>query len=130
MQVRRSSTARVQTRVWHEQYECNTSNTSAAQVRHESDTNDTSATWVKNFDFQNETRENMFSHPTLAIWQMKDYKERNNIILKTTFWQCLIPTPKNVQSAPQILNFVIAKAISKRYTLNCSCKWPCTFPHS
>ena len=35
-----------------------------------------------------------------------------------------------LKSSPQKLNFVTAKAISKRYTLDCSCKFPCTFPHS
>ena len=30
----------------------------------------------------------------------------------------------------QKLNFLMAKAISKSYTLDCNCKWPCTFPHS
>ena len=28
--------------------------------------------------------------------------------------------------APQKLNFVMAKIISKSYTLDCSCKFPCT----
>ena len=37
---------------------------------------------------------------------------------------------KHLKSAPQKLNFVMAKAISKSYTLDCSCKCPCTFPHS
>ena len=31
-----------------------------------------------------------------------------------------------LKSAPQKLNFIMAKAISKIYTLDC----PCTFPHS
>ena len=35
-----------------------------------------------------------------------------------------------LKSAPQKLNFVIAKAISKSYELEYSWKWPCTFPHS
>ena len=35
-----------------------------------------------------------------------------------------------LKSAPQKLNFLMAKAISKRCTLDCSCKCPCTFPHS
>ena len=35
-----------------------------------------------------------------------------------------------LESAPQKLNFVMAKAISKRYILDCSCKCPCTIPHS
>ena len=35
-----------------------------------------------------------------------------------------------LKSAPQKLNFVMAKAISKSYTLDCRCKYLCTFPHS
>ena len=31
------------------------------------DTNDTSATRVKNFDFNNDTRENIFSHPYISF---------------------------------------------------------------
>ena len=34
------------------------------------------------------------------------------------------------KSEPQKLDFVMAKAISKCYTLEYSCKYPCTFPHS
>ena len=64
-----------------------TSNMSATRTtpgRHECDTKDTSATRVRNFDFDNDTSEVI---PILALWQMKDYKERNNFILKTTFWK-------------------------------------------
>ena len=35
-----------------------------------------------------------------------------------------------LKSVPQKLNFVMAKAISKCYTLDCSCRYTCTFPHS
>ena len=35
-----------------------------------------------------------------------------------------------LKSAPQQLNFVMAKAISKSYTLDCSYKCTCTFPDS
>ena len=35
-----------------------------------------------------------------------------------------------LKSAPQKLNFVMEKAISKTYTLDCTCKCSCTFPHS
>ena len=35
-----------------------------------------------------------------------------------------------LKSAPQKLNFVMAKAISKSYNPDWSCKCPCTFPHS
>ena len=36
----------------------------------------------------------------------------------------------HLKSAPQKLHFVMANAISKSYTLDCSCKYPCTFPYS
>ena len=35
-----------------------------------------------------------------------------------------------LKSAPQKLNFLMEKAISKSFTLDCSYKCPCTFPHS
>ena len=83
----------------YERHECDTNDTSetrVTRVRHKCYTNDTSATRMKNFDFHNETSQNIFSHPILAIWQMKDYEERNNIILRTTFWSCLVPMKKYV----------------------------------
>ena len=40
------------------------------------------------------------------------------------------PAKMRMKSAPQKLNFVIVKAISKNYELDCSSKYPCTFPHS
>ena len=60
------------TRVWHERRDSDTSetiarhywdtsDTSAARVQ-ECDTNDTSVTGVKNFDFENGTKGNIFSH--------------------------------------------------------------------
>ena len=39
------------------------SETRARYERHECDTNDTSATQMKNFDFDNNTSKNIFSHP-------------------------------------------------------------------
>ena len=60
---------------------------------------------------------------------MKDYKERNNFVLKTTIWKCIAPMPKCVKYTTK-LNSVMAKALSKGYTLDCSCKCPCTFPRS
>ena len=62
---------------------------------------------------------------------MKDYKERNNFILRTTFMEMPRSHAKMcLKSAPRKLNFVMAKAMSKSYTLECSCKCPCTFRHS
>ena len=36
----------------------------------------------------------------------------------------------HLKKAPQKLNFVMVKAISKSYTLDCNCKRPFTFPQS
>ena len=44
----------------HKRHECDTN---ATRVRYECYTNDTSATWVKNFDFDDYTSKNIFSHP-------------------------------------------------------------------
>ena len=44
------------------QHEWDTSHTSATQVRPKYYTNNTSATWVENFDFDNDSRKNIFSH--------------------------------------------------------------------
>ena len=108
------------------------------QVR---DMNDTSATRVRQ-EWYEATRvlqewknlilitgrvKSYFHTPILAIWLMKDYMEKNNFSLRTAFWKCIVPMPK---CTPQKLNFVIAKVISRSYTLECSCNCLCTFPHS
>ena len=61
--------------------------------RQECDTNEKSAKQVKIFDFDNDMNENTFSHPILAIWQMRDYKERKNFQSKTY----LLEMPRSMQ---------------------------------
>ena len=62
---------------------------------------------------------------------MKDYKEGNNFILRTTFLKMPRSHAKmRLKSAPEKLNFVMAKAILKSYTLDCSYNCRCAFPHS
>ena len=99
----------------HERHECDTNDTSATRVRHEQNEYDTSETRVlhqrhecdtsakKTIRVRQEwevlilitTRVKTYFHtPILAIWKMKDYKERNNFVLRTTFWKCLAPMPK------------------------------------
>ena len=48
------------TQVQHDRRECNTSATGVLHKRHECDTNPTQA---KNFDFDDDTSKNIFSHP-------------------------------------------------------------------
>ena len=50
----------------------------------------------------------------LAIWQLKDYKERSNFILRYVMEMARSHAKMRLKSAPQKLNFVMAKAISKR----------------
>ena len=131
--------------MWHERYKCNmsatlatrvwhewdTSNTSATQVRQECYTNNTNTTRVKNFDFDNGTGKNIFSH--LYIYNMagerlqgeKQFHTKNYLLEMSRFHAKM-----RLKSAPQKLNFLMAKAISKSCTLDCSCKCPCTFSHS
>ena len=114
----------------HEQHECNTS-------RHQRYTNDTSVTRVKNFDFDDETSEKIFSHPYITDManerlQGKEQLHSKNFLLEMHRSHAEMHRShfSNAKSAPQKLNFVIAKAVCKSYTLECSCKYPCTFSHS
>ena len=48
------------------QHECYRNDTNATRVPHERHEYDTSATQVKNFDFDNNTSENIFWHPYIS----------------------------------------------------------------
>ena len=87
------------------------------------DTNYTSATRMKNFDIENGTSESMLAHPRPYFMASKRLQgeeqfHSNNYILEmpcSHAKMCL-------KSASRKLNFVLAKAISKSYTLDCSSK--------
>ena len=72
----------------HGQHQCNPSET---QVQQECSTKGTSATSVKNFDFDNDTSKNIFSHLYINYMANKDYNERNNFILRTTLGNASFP---------------------------------------
>ena len=116
------------------QHEWDTSDTTATQLQHErytNDTNDTSATRVKNFDFDKAMGKNIFSHPYIYYMaserlQGEEQFDTKNYLLEMSCFH----TKMRLKSAPQKLNFLMAKAISKSFTLDCSCKCPSTFPHS
>ena len=133
-----NSSATKTTRVQHE---WDTSDTSATReptsaawttrMRHECYTNNTSATRVKNFDFDNETSKSTFLHPYISYMANDRLQGEEQFHSKN----CLLEMHRShakirLKSVPQNLNFVIAKAISKCYTLDCSCKCPCIFLHS
>ena len=92
--------------------------------RHECDTSE-------KFDFDNDTGKNIFSHPYIyyiaseRLQGGKQFHTKNYLLEMSRFH-----TKMRLKSAPQKLNFLMAKAISKSCTLDCSCKCPCTFSHS
>ena len=94
----------------HERHECGTS---------------------EKFYFYSDASKNIFSH--LCIHDMaserlqgeEQFPSKNYPLEMSRFHAKM-----RLKSALQKLNFLLAKAISKRCTLDCSCKCPCTFPHS
>ena len=103
----------------HERHECDTTDTSAARVRREQHVYNTSATRTTRVRHEWDililitTRvKTYFLIPRLAIWQVKAYKERNNFYSKNYLLEMPLSHDKiPVKSAPQKLNFVMAKAI-------------------
>ena len=118
----------------HERCECNTSATLATRVlheRHECYTNDASATRVKNFDFDNDTDRNIFSHPYIYYMASERLQGEEQFHIKSYLLEMSrFHAKMHLKKAPQKLNFLMARAISKRCTLDCRCKCPCTFSHS
>ena len=112
-------------------HEWDTSNASAKQVQHECYTNDMSAKRVKNFDFDNDTRELIFSFSYIYCMaserlQGEEQFHIKNYLLKMSRFHAKM----SLESAPQKLNLLMAKAKSKSCTLDCSCKCPCMVLHS
>ena len=110
-------TNRSVTHVRQERHECNRSATRTTRVQHQCYTKDTNATRVRNFDFDNDMSENIFSH---------SLQGEEQFYFKNYFLSCS-HAKMRLKSAPQKLNFVMAKAISKGYTLDRSYKCPCKF---
>ena len=82
------------------------------QERHECDTNDTRATRVKNFDFDNNTSQNMFSHPYVSYMTNERLQGEEQFHSKNYFSEMPHSYAKNhLKSAPQKLNFVMEKGI-------------------
>ena len=110
------------------QHKRDTSVTQTTLVRHECYTKDTTATRAKNFDFDNDTGKNIFSHPYIhymaseRLQGEEQFHTKNYLLEISRFYAKM-----RLKSAPQKLNFLMAKAISKSCTLDCSCKSPCTF---
>ena len=123
------------TRVGQERHEYKTSKTRAKQVRQECDMKATRTTRVRH-----EWKILVFItkrfNETLTIFK-RSFKtnERLQGVKQYHSRNYLLEVPRShakmhLKSSPQKLNFVIAKAVLKRYTLDCGSKYPCTFPHS
>ena len=113
------------TRMQHER------DTSAVRVLHERLECNTSAIRVKKFDFDNNTSESIFSYPYISYManerlQREEHFHSKNYLLRMPRSRAKM----HLKSGLQKLNFVMAEAISKGFTLDCSCKCTCTFPHS
>ena len=86
---------------------------------------------MKNFDFDSDMSKNIFLHPYISYMASErlqgdeQFHSMNYLLQMPRFFAKM-----RLKSAPQKLDFLITKAISKRCTLDCSCKYPCTFPHS
>ena len=78
--------------------------------------NDMSAARVKNFDFDNNTSENIFSHPYISYIANERLQGEEQFQFKNYLFEMPRSHAKmHLKSAPQKLNFVMVKAISKNY---------------
>ena len=108
------------TRVLHERHECDTSATRTTQVRHE---------WKVLILIV--TRVKTFLHPYIyyvaseRLQGEEQFRSKNYLLEMPCFHAKM-----RLKSAPQKLDFLMTKTISKSCTLDCSCKCHCTFPHS
>ena len=105
----------------HWQHECDTSNMS--------DTSDTSSTRVKNFDFDNDANKNIFSRPYISYManQRSQWEEQFLSFEELLFRNVSFPCQNVFEKCTTKLNFTMPKSISKSHTLDCNCKWTCTF---
>ena len=119
----------------HKRLECKTSNTNATRVlqeRRKCYTNDRSASRVKNLHFDDNASENIFSHPYIyyiaseRLQRLQEQFHSKNYLVEMLLSHAKI----RFKNAPRKLNFLMVKAISKSYTVDCCCKCPRTFPHS
>ena len=80
-------------------------------VQHECYTKDKSATQVKNFDFDNDTSENIFSHPCITYMANKKLQRQEQFHSKNYLLEMLrFHAKMHLKKAPQKLSFVMAKS--------------------
>ena len=96
------------TRVTRVRHECDTSASWRTRVRHECYMNSRVRHEWKILIIITTRVKTYFHTPIFTMWQVKDYKERDNFILRTTFWKWLVSMPKCVW-----------KVHHKNWTLGC-----------
>ena len=78
---------------------------------------------MKNLDIDNDTSESVLAHPRPFFMASKRLQGEEQFHSKNYILEMPCSHAKMcLKSASQKLNFVLAKAISKRYTLDCSSK--------
>ena len=114
----------IETRVKHEHNECDTSATRVLHEQHEFNTSE-------KFDFDSDTSKNICLHPFVYYMASERIQGEEQLHSMNCLLEMLCSHAKmRLKSAPQKLDFLMTKAISKSCTLDCSCKCSCTFPHS
>ena len=89
------------------------------------DTSDSSGIRVKNFDFDSDTSENTFSRLFISCMANERSQGEEQSHCKNYFFEMPRSHAKmGLKSLSQKMNFAMVKAISKSYTLDCSCKCP------
>ena len=119
MQYECDTSDTIAAQVRYEQHKCDTSATLATRVQHKCGTNDTSATRVKNFDFDGGMSKNIFSHPYIYYMvrerlQGEEQFPSKNYFLEMSFFH----DKMRLKSAPKKLNLLMEKATSKSCTLD------------
>ena len=114
----------------HDQHECDTSVTLAIRVSHERHHCHTSSTRMLHKPHECNTSKNIFLHPHIyytaseRLQGEEKFHSKNYLLEMPCFHAKML-----LKSAPQKLDFLMTKVISKNCTLY-SCKCPSTFPHS
>ena len=112
------------------QHKCNRDATRTTRAQHECYTSNANKKQVKNVDFDNDTSKNIFSRTYIYYMASKRLLGEEQFLSK----DCILEMSSfhhkiRLKIAPQKLNFLMAKAISKSCTLDCRCVHPCMFPH-
>ena len=113
-----------ETRMKRVKNQCNPSATQTTWLQCKCYASNTSATRVKHFDFDNDKSENIFSHPHFYYMASERLQGEEQFYSKKYLLEMLYSHDKmRLKNSLQKLDIVMAKAISKSYTLALDCSW-------